>query len=110
MNTAAAWNATRAAARTVLRSRCVRWAVWLSLFYVATDVLLSLEMGARGLLSPGGSIHPDAVVIGLACIAVCVVGRFAIPALLAFGLTCVAVEQLVSLLSPSGRASRLLGR
>jgi hypothetical protein len=91
----AAWNAARAAARTVLRSRCVRWALWLSLFYVAMDLLLSLEMGARGLLSPEGSIHPDAVVIGLVCIAVRVVGRFAIPALLALGLARVALERLV---------------
>lgn len=95
MNAAAAWNAARAAAGTVLGSRCVRWAIWLSLLYVAMDLLLSLEMGARGLLSPGGSIHPDAVVIGLACIAVRVVGRFGVPALLAFGLTGVALDQLV---------------
>lgn len=95
MNAAAAWNGARAATRTVLGSRCVRWAVWLSLLYVVMDLLLSLEMGARGLLSPGGSIHPDAVVIGLACIAVRVVGRFAVPALLGFGLTCVVVERLV---------------
>lgn len=95
MSAVTAWNAARAAGGTVLRSRCVRWAIWLSLFYVAMDLLLSLEMGARGLLSPGGSIHPDAVVIGLVSIAVRVVGRFAIPALLAFGLTCVVVERLV---------------
>ena len=96
MSAVTAWNAARAAGGTVLRSRCVRWAIWLSLFYVVMDLLLSLEMGARGLLSPGGSIHPDAVVIGLASIAVRVVGRFAIPALLAFGLACVGLERLSS--------------
>jgi hypothetical protein len=96
VNAATAWNGARAAARTVLGSQCGRWAVWLSLLYVVMDLLLSLEMGARGLLSPGGAIHPDAVVIGLACIAVRIVGRFAVPALLAFGLTCVVVEQLVT--------------
>jgi Co/Zn/Cd efflux system component len=96
VNRAAAWNAARAVARTVLRSRCVRWALWLSLLYVAMDLLLTLEMGARGLLSPEGGIHADAVVIGLACIATRVVGRFAVPALLAFGLAALVLERLVS--------------
>ena len=96
MNRAAAWNGLRAAARTALGSRCVRWALWLSLLYVVMDLLLSLEMGARGLLSPGGAVHPDAVVIGLACLATRVVGRFAVPALLAFGLAGIGLERLVS--------------
>lgn len=105
MNATAAWNAARAAARTVLRSRCVRWSIGLSVLYVAMDLLLTLEMGARGLLSPGGAVHVDAVVIGLACIATRVVGRFAVPALLAFGLAGVGLERL----SPSARASPRLG-
>jgi Co/Zn/Cd efflux system component len=96
VNRAAAWNAARAAARTVVRSRCVRWAIGLSVLYAAMDLVFSLEMGARGLLSPGGSIHVDAVVVGLACIATRVVGRFAVPALLGFGLAGVVLEQLVS--------------
>jgi hypothetical protein len=74
----------------------VRWALWLSLLYVAMDLLLTVEMGARGLLSPGGAVHPDAVVIGLACLATRVVGRFAVPALLALGLTGLVLERLVS--------------
>jgi len=94
VNATAAWNGVRATARTALGSRCVRWAVWLSLLYVAMDLLFSLEMGARGLLSPGGAIHPDAVVIGLGCIATRVVGRFAVPALLTFGLAGLLLERL----------------
>jgi len=96
VNRAAAWNALCATARTALGSRCVRWALWLSLVYVAMDLLLSLEMGARGLLSPGGAVRVDAVVVGLACIATRVVGRFAVPALLTFGLARLVLERLVS--------------
>ena len=94
MNARTAWNGVRATARTALGSRCVRWALWLSLLYVAMDVLMTLEMGARGLLSPGGAVHPDAVIIGLACLATRVVGRFAVPALLAFGLAGLLLERL----------------
>jgi hypothetical protein len=95
VNATAAWKGARAAARTALGSRCVRWAVWLSLLYVAMDLLFSLEMGARGLLSPGGDIHVDAVAIGLACIAMRVVGRFAVPALLATGLASLLLERVL---------------
>jgi Co/Zn/Cd efflux system component len=83
----------------------VRWAIALGAVYVAADLLFSLEMGARGLLSPGGDIHPDAVVIGLACIAARVGGRFAVPAILAFGLARVAAEPLARLVA-GGRGTR----
>jgi Co/Zn/Cd efflux system component len=94
VNTAAR-NAARAVAKRVLRPRSVRWAIGLSALYVVMDLVFSLEMGARGLLSPGGSIHPDAVAVGVACIATRVVCRFAVPALLGFGLSFVGLEALV---------------
>jgi Co/Zn/Cd efflux system component len=79
----------------VLRSRCVRWAIGLTVLYVAMDLLFTLEMGARGLLSPQGSVHLDAVALGLACIAVRIVGRVALPVLVGFGLGGVALEAVV---------------
>jgi uncharacterized membrane protein YhdT len=95
VNAAAAGKAARAVVRSVLASRCVRWAIGLTLLYVAMDLLFTLEMGARGLLTPDGSVHLDAVALGLACIGVRVVGRVVLPALLVFGLAGVALDAVV---------------
>lgn len=100
MNAAAVGKAARAVARHAWRSRCVRWGIGLSVLYFAMDLLFSLEMGARGLLSPEGSIHLDAVLLGAACIGTRVVGRFAIPALLVFGLAGVGLESLLNARRP----------
>jgi uncharacterized membrane protein YhdT len=96
VNAAAVWQAARVVARSVLASRCVRWAIGLTVLYVAMDLLFTLEMGARGLLSPDGSVHLDAIALGLACIVARVVGRIVLPALLAFGLAGVALEAVVN--------------
>jgi Co/Zn/Cd efflux system component len=78
------------------QSRSVRWAVLLGALYVVMDLLFTLDMGARGLLSPEGSIHLDAVALGVACLGVRVAGRVLLPVLLGFGLARAAVEVVVA--------------
>jgi hypothetical protein len=60
------------------------------------DLLFTLEMGGRGLLSPEGSVHFDAVALGIACIGVRVIGRVVLPVLLGVGLASAAVEAVVA--------------
>ena len=73
----------RAAAAEVARSRGLRVAVVVTALYLLMDLVMSCEMKERGLLSPGGSLHMDAIAIGAACLVTRVVVRFGLPALLA---------------------------
>jgi hypothetical protein len=65
-------------------------------FYVAMDVLFTLEMGGRGLLSPEGSVHLDAVALGVACLGARVVGRVLLPLLVGYGLARRGFEAVIA--------------
>jgi hypothetical protein len=73
----------RAAAAEVVRSRGLRLVVVITALYLLLDLAMSCEMKERGLLSPGGSLHVDAIVVGAVCLVARVAVRFGLPALLA---------------------------
>jgi hypothetical protein len=86
----------RAAAGEVWRSRGLRLAVVVTALYLVMDLLMSCEMKERGLLSPDGSLHVDAIVIGAVCLVTRVVVRFGLPALLAMSFVRLVIPSSVA--------------
>ncbi|HEY3819933.1 MAG TPA: hypothetical protein VGL81_22365 [Polyangiaceae bacterium] len=82
----------RDVARAAWRSRALRGAVVILAIYLLMDLVMSCEMSERGLLSPDGSIHVDAIVLGAACLVTRVTVRFVLPALVAIAVVRLGID------------------
>jgi hypothetical protein len=75
-----------------------RW-LWIAAGLVVADTallwLLSYVTATRGLLSPGGSPHPDVVALAIVLVVGRVAVRFLLPAIVFFGASRVAVSRMM---------------
>ena len=93
----------RAAFAWMRGSRALRLAVILTAIDLVLGWWFSWMSGSRGMLSPGGSVHPDVAALGAADLLARIAARFAVPALVA-GAIAAALGERVS--RSTGRARR----
>jgi hypothetical protein len=84
------------------RSRALRIAVLAVILELVLRWGFSAVGRSRGLVSPGGTLHADVAVLGVAYILTRVVVRFAIPALVAGAIAAALLQRIIE-----GRRERL---
>jgi hypothetical protein len=77
------------------RSRALRIAVLAAMFELLLRWGFSAVGRSRGLVSPGGALHADVAVLGVAYVLSRVVVRFAVPALVAGAIAAALLRRIV---------------
>jgi len=89
----------RAALTWVRGSRALRRIAALVVTYVVLGLAFSFATRSRGLLSPGGSPHPDVIALGIVYLVTRITVRFVLPGLAAYLIAASAIERIRRALS-----------